>query len=240
MTVGSSFLAFFAGVLSILSPCVLPILPVVLGAAASEHRSGPIALACGLSTSFVVIGLFLATIGHAIGLNADHLRYVAAALIMVVGAILLLPSVQARLAFAAGPIGNWAGDTLSSARSGGIGGQFLVGVLLGAVWSPCVGPTLGAASLLAAQGHDLPQVAVTMLAFGAGAALPLLALGWLSRETMMRWRGLLLSAGHGMKAALGVLFVAVGALVLSGLDKLIESGLVEASPQWLTNLTTSF
>ena len=240
MTVSSSFLAFLAGVLSILSPCVLPILPVVLGAAASEHRSGPIALACGLSTSFVVIGLFLATIGHTIGLDADHLRYVAAALIMVVGAILLLPSVQARLAFAAGPIGNWADDTLSSARSGGIGGQFLVGVLLGAVWSPCVGPTLGAASLLAAQGRDLPRVAVTMLAFGAGAALPLLALGWLSRETMKRWRGRLLSAGHGMKAALGVLLVAVGALVLSGLDKLIESGLVEASPQWLTNLTTSF
>jgi cytochrome c-type biogenesis protein len=113
-------------------------------------------------------------------------------------------------------------------------------VLLGAVWSPCVGPTLGAASLLAAQGHDLPQVALTMFAFGIGAALPLLALGWLSRETMMLWRSRLLSAGSGMKGALGILLIAVGGLVVSGLDKVVESRLVEMSPQWLTDLTTRF
>jgi cytochrome c-type biogenesis protein len=70
--IGSPVLAFVAGVLSILSPCVLPILPVVLGAAASQHRLGPIALASGLSISFVGIGLFLATIGHAIGLDAER------------------------------------------------------------------------------------------------------------------------------------------------------------------------
>src|SRR5712692_3319215 len=79
MTIGSPLLALIAGVLSILSPCVLPILPVVLGAAASEHRYGPLALAAGLSLSFVVLGLFLATAGHSIGLDAERLRSVAAA-----------------------------------------------------------------------------------------------------------------------------------------------------------------
>jgi cytochrome c biogenesis protein CcdA len=64
MTAGAVPLAFVAGVLSILSPCVLPILPIVLGAAASEHRFGPAALAGGLSVSFVVIALFAATIGY--------------------------------------------------------------------------------------------------------------------------------------------------------------------------------
>ena len=82
-------------------------------------------------------------------------------------------------------------------NSGGLGGQFAVGLLLGAVWSPCVGPTLGAASLLAAQGRDLGQVALTMFVFGLGAALPLLALGLASREVMMRWRHRLAAAGHG-------------------------------------------
>lgn len=122
----------------------------------------------------------------------------------------------------------------------GLRGQFWIGVLLGAVWSPCVGPTLGAASLLAAQGKDLVQVAVTMLAFGIGAALPLLGLGWLSRETMVRWRGTLLSAGSGMKSVLGLLFVIIGLLVVSGADKMLEAVLVNASPAWLTSLTTSF
>ena len=96
MTIGSPLLALIAGILSILSPCVLPILPVVLGAAASEHRYGPLALAAGLSLSFVVLELFLATVGHLIGLDAERLRLVAAVLIITVGAVFLLPPLQAR------------------------------------------------------------------------------------------------------------------------------------------------
>jgi sulfite exporter TauE/SafE len=99
---------------------------------------------------------------------------------------------------------------------------------------------LGAASLLAAQGADLGQVALTMFAFGVGAALPLLGLGWLPRETMVRWRSQMLSAGSVLKGLLGLAFVAVGFVVVSGADKAIETWLVEASPQWLTDLTTRF
>lgn len=240
MTIGSPLLALIAGILSILSPCVLPILPVVLGAAASEHRYGPLALAAGLSLSFVVLGLFLATIGHSIGLDAERLRFVAAVLIMAVGTVLLLPPLQARLALASGPVGNWADSQFGRFQRNTVSGQFWIGALLGAVWSPCVGPTLGAASLLAAQGRDLPQVALTMFVFGVGAALPLLALGWVSRETIMQWRGRLLSTGSGMKFALGLLFVTIGVFIVTGLDKLIESELVEVSPAWLVDVTTRF
>ena len=240
MTIGSPLLALIAGVLSILSPCVLPILPVVLGAAASEHRYGPLALAAGLSLSFVVLGLFLATVGHSIGLDAERLRSVAAVLIMAVGVVLLLPPLQARLALASGPVGNWADSQFGRFQKNTFSGQFWIGALLGAVWSPCVGPTLGAASLLAARGRDLPQVALPMFAFGVGAALPLLALGWVSRETTMQWRSRLLSTGSGMMFALGLLFVTIGVFIVTGLDKLIESKLVEASPQWLVDLTTRF
>jgi len=108
------------------------------------------------------------------------------------------------------------------------------------VWSPCVGPTLGAASVLAAKGEDLAQVALTMLAFGIGAALPLMLLGLLSREAMMRWRGRLMETGKAGKTLLGVLLVAVGLLVATNLDKRIETVLVDASPAWLTELTTRF
>ncbi|HKD25674.1 MAG TPA: cytochrome c biogenesis CcdA family protein [Xanthobacteraceae bacterium] len=239
MTLGSLVLAFAAGMLTVLSPCVLPILPIVLGAAASERRWGPVALAMGLSISFVTIGLFVATIGFAVGLDADVFRYVAAVLMVAIGLVLTLPGLQAQLAVASGPVANWTDARLSGVR-GGTSGQFWVGVLLGAVWSPCVGPTLGAASLLAAQGRDLGQVGITMFAFGLGAALPLLALGLLSREAMVRWRHRLASANKGGRAGLGVFFVAIGALVLTGLDKSIETVLVEVSPQWLIDLTTRF
>ena len=237
---GTLGLAFLAGVLTILSPCVLPLVPLALGAAASEHRLGPAALAAGLTLSFVAIGLFVATIGFSIGLDADVFRAVAATLMIAVGAVLLLPAAQARFATAAGPVGNWAGERLDAVSRAGLGGQFVVGLLLGAVWSPCVGPTLGAASVLAAQGKDLGVVTATMVAFGVGAATPLLLLGVLSREALMRWRSRMMAGGRMAKMALGALFVVIGLAVLAGIDKKVEAGLVDASPAWLTSLTTRF
>jgi cytochrome c biogenesis protein CcdA len=233
-------LALLAGLLSTLSPCVLPLVPIVIGTALGEHRLGPVALAAGLALSFVVIGLLVATVGFTAGLDQEVFRSVAAVLLIVVGGVLLVPRLQQRLAAAAGPIGNWAQAQAGGFSTRGLGGQFAVGLLLGAVWSPCVGPTLGAASVLAARAENLTYVALTMLAFGIGAALPLLAIGMLSREALARWRNRLLAAGSGGKAVMGVVLVAVGALILTGLDKRVEAMLVEASPAWLTEFTTRF
>ena len=135
---------------------------------------------------------------------------------------------------------NWTDHRFGGFATTGLKGQFAVGLLLGAVWSPCVGPTLGAASVLAAQGKDLGQVATVMVAFGVGAALPLLLLGLVSREVMLRWRDKLLRAGQGGKAILGGLLLGIGFLILTGLDKTLEAFLVDVSPVWLTQLTTHF
>ncbi|MCJ2128271.1 cytochrome c biogenesis CcdA family protein [Methylobacterium sp. E-045] len=233
-------LAFLAGLLTILSPCVLPLLPIVLGAAASEHRFGPAALAGGLALSFVALGLFVATIGFGLGLDGDVFRPVAALLLVIVGAVLVLPALQTRLAAAAGPLSDRVERRFGGIATTGLAGQFTVGLLLGAVWSPCVGPTLGAASLLAAQGRDLAAVALTMLVFGLGAALPLLVLGLLSRQVLMAWRTRMMQAGKGLKAALGLVLVLTGLAILAGVDKRLETALVAASPDWLTALTTRF
>ncbi|AIQ92433.1 cytochrome c biogenesis CcdA family protein [Methylobacterium oryzae] len=231
-------LAFLAGILSVLSPCVLPLLPLVLGAAASEHRLGPAALAAGLALSFVAIGLFVATVGFAIGLDGDVFRTVAAIMLVLIGLVLMVPAAQTRLAVAAGPVSNWTEGRFGGFSTAGLLGQFGVGLLLGAVWSPCVGPTLGAASLLASQGRDLGTAALTMLLFGLGAALPLLLLGALSREVLMRWRDRMMGLGKGLKVALGAILVATGLMIATGYDKAAETILVNASPAWLTNLTT--
>lgn len=233
-------LAFLAGILSTLSPCVLPLLPLVLGAASSRHRYGPLALAGGLAVSFVIIGLFVATIGFSIGLDSDVFRIAAAVMMMLIGVVLIVPGFQARVALAGGPLANWTEQKFGGFSEDGLHGQFGVGLLLGAVWSPCVGPTLGAASLLAAKGENLPQVALTMLLFGLGAAAPLAILGFVSREAMGRMRARLMSAGKGAKTAFGLLFVLIGVAILTGYDKKIETILVDVSPQWLTDLTTRF
>jgi len=127
-----------------------------------------------------------------------------------VGVLLLVPRLQEQFAVAAGPVSQWGGGYLDNFAATGLAGQFGLGLLLGAVWSPCVGPTLGAASLLAAKGENLGQVAITMLAFGIGAALPLMLLGFLSREAMQRWKGRIMKAGRGGKTLLGVQLRAVG------------------------------
>jgi cytochrome c-type biogenesis protein len=237
LTVG---LAFLSGVLSTLSPCVLPLLPLVLGAAASEHRMGPVALAAGVGLSFAVLGLFVATVGFSIGLDNGAFRGVAAVLMIAIGLMLIVPKAQAGLTIAGGPIANWADRRLNSFPARSVAGQFGVGALLGAGWSPCVGPTLGAASILAARGTNLVQVTATMLVFGLGAASPLLAIGMLSREFLVRRREHLLTISKRLKAGLGTLLILIGISIVSGIDRSIEAGLLEVSPQWLTTLTTRF
>jgi cytochrome c biogenesis protein CcdA len=231
-------LAFAAGLLSILSPCVLPLVPIVLGAAVVAHPLG--ALAAGLAVSFTALGLLLALVGFGLGIDPGMFRLAAAVIMIGLGVILVVPSWQAQFAAAGGPVSSWADRHFGGFTSSGLAGQFVIGLLLGAVWSPCVGPTLGAASLLASQGHDLPQVTLTMAVFGVGAALPLILLGLLSRATLMRVRSSLMSAGKLGKGLLGAAFIVIGVAIVSGADKKIEAVLVDASPQWLTELTTSF
>lgn len=240
MGFGTLGLAGLAGILSTLSPCVLPLLPIVLGTAVSQHRLGPVALAAGLALSFVTVGMFVATIGFSIGLDAGVFRQAAAILLIVIGLLLAIPPLQARVAAAAGPVSNWAEQRFGGMSGTGLSGQFAVGLLLGIVWAPCVGPTLGAASVLAARGENLGQVALTMLVFGIGAALPLMILGLMSREALMRWRSRLMSAGGSAKTIMGLVLLGIGLLILSGLDKTFEAWLVAASPDWLTNLTTRY
>jgi cytochrome c-type biogenesis protein len=124
MGIGSVAGAFVAGVLTVLSPCVLPILPIVLGAAASERKYGPAALAAGLAVSFVAIGLFVATIGYSVGLTAELFRQIAAALMIVLGAVLLLPSLQARWRWPADR--SRTGPIAALARSSALGGCSLI------------------------------------------------------------------------------------------------------------------
>ncbi|MGO8657213.1 cytochrome c biogenesis protein CcdA, partial [Rhizobium ruizarguesonis] len=87
----------------------------------------------------------------------------AAVLLILVGAVLVVPRLQVGFATAAGPVSNWTQNRFGGLSTSGISGQFGVGLLLGAVWTPCVGPTLGAASIMAARGENLSMVALTML-----------------------------------------------------------------------------
>lgn len=238
--IGGIGFGFLAGILSTLSPCVLPLLPLVLGPAVAAHRLGVPALAAGLVTSFVAVGLFVATIGFSVGLDGGVFRSISAVLLGLLGGVMLSEALQQRFAMAAGGIGNVGNRLIERVSPSGLGGQFVLGLLLGAIWSPCVGPTLGAASVLAAQGRDLASVAIIMAAFAVGAAIPLLIVGSLSRQAYSRWRGHLMGTGKLGKIILGVGALAVAAMIVTGLDRTLEAALVAASPTWLVDITTRY
>jgi cytochrome c-type biogenesis protein len=211
----------------------------VLGSAAQAHPRGPLALAAGLVASFTLTGFLLATLGAAFGFDGDWVRLLGAGLLIAAGVALVVPAAQGLLTRAATPLADWANARKAGMERYGLAGQTAVGVLLGLIWSPCVGPTLGAATVLASQGENLTMVALTMAAFGLGIASVLLVLAFATRSLLGRWRGRLMSAGGTGKRVLGGLLMVVGVLIFTGGDKMIEGVLVAASPDWLVDLTTS-
>ncbi len=232
-------LAFAAGGLSTLSPCVLPLIPILLATAVAAHRLGPFALAAGLALSFTVVGVLIASVGVSLGIDQALLRDFAAVLLLVFGVVLLSENLQQRFAAAVSGVSGAGQNALARVTLDGLTGQFVVGLLLGLVWSPCVGPTLGAAITLASQGKDLAQVTLLMAVFGIGAALPLVILGVLSRQALGRVRGRLLAAGKTGKRVLGGVMLLLGLLIISGLDKRFEAWVLGVAPEWLVRLTTS-
>lgn len=233
-------LGYVAGLLSTLSPCVLPLLPILVASAVAEHRGGPLALAAGLTVSFVAFGLFFAAIGVSIGIDQGTPRKVAALLLLVFGAFLLSTRLQDRFEQATAGLGAAGSRLIDRIHPGSRSGQFLLGLCLGLVWTPCVGPTVGAATTLASQQAQLVQVALLMVLFGIGASTPLLVLGSLSRQAFQRLRGPLLRAGRTGKRVLGGIVMVLGLAILSGLDKSLEAWLVERSPTWLSELSSRY
>jgi len=233
-------LAFLAGALTTLNPCVLPMIPFVLATALREGRFGPVALMAGMSVTFTVFGTLVASIGPAIGLSSDHIR-VAGALIMVgIGAAMLLPAGQRAFATGFGPIADRASGALDRLAPSGLSGQFVTGLLLGAVWSPCAGPSLFAAIGLAAQSGSVIHAAVAMFVFSLGAASIMLALAYGTRELLAKHKSALMTfstSGAGKRVFAGI-FIVMGVMILSGIDKMIEAAIVRVMPDWLIEFTT--
>ncbi len=232
-------LGFAAGALTILSPCVLPLVPIVLGSAAQESRWGPLALAGGLVAGFTVVGFALATVGVAAGIDPEAVRWFGAAMLALFGLILLVLQGQMVLERAAAPAARWAGDRQAGLERHGLAGQAAIGALLGVVWSPCVGPTLGAATVLASQGESLGGVAVVMLAFGMGIAAVMLAIATMGRPLLMKLRGRMMRTGAGGRRVLGALLLGVAIMIGTGLDRALEAAIVTHSPDWLVSASTS-
>ena len=231
-------LAFAAGLLTILSPCILPLAPIAVAVAGAQDPRGPFALAAGLALTFALAGGVLAALGMEIG-ALTGLRIASGAIMMAMGLVLVLPNASHRLEASLvglGAASQRLGDRLPDR---GLAGHAAAGGVLALAWAPCAGPTLGAAFALAAGGRSLAAGMLTMLVFALGAAASLLAVGFGFARLAARTKAQTVAAGRGGRFALGISLAAIGALVFTGLDHAIEAAIVAAMPNWLASAAAS-
>ena len=229
--------AYLAGLLTLINPCVLPVLPIVLVSALNASRMGPVALAAGMSVSFVVFGVTVTAFGHLIGLDQDRLADIGAVMMIAFGIVLLVPAFSRRFEMATAGVAGGADARINDLDSGNLQGQFLGGLLLGAVWSPCIGPTLGGAIALASQSENLGYVTLIMSFFALGVSTIILVLGLGAREAMRKRANALQGLAARSKPILGITFLAVGAMLLLNVHHIIEAWAIEVLPYWLQDLS---
>lgn len=237
---GSVALAYIAGLVTILNPCVLPLMPILIASALGQSRWGPAALAAGLVLSFATFGLLIIAFGFSIGLEEGTVRTAAGILLVLAGATLLWPRAQMALGTALAPLANAANNRLGRISGQGAAGQFAIGLLLGAVWAPCVGPTLGVAIAAASTGDNLFSAFGIFLVFGVGVATSMLVFAYGSRKALAERRTVAMAIARFGKPAFGVALLVVGTLILTGGDRAIEAYVLDMTPDWLVRFTTRF
>ena len=233
-------LSLAAGSLTTLSPCVFPILPLVLGGAVQGNRLAPLAMGSGMAISFALIGLIIGALGPALGIDSDNVRIFGALLLIAFGLVMLVPVLNQRFTEWMLPIASSANAASSRFDGGSLGGAFLLGGVLGLVWSPCSGPLLASALTLVASEGGASRGALILGLFGIGAGIPLVAVAYASRSGFSRARGWVLERIDAIKKAFGVVILATGVAILTGGDKWVEARVVDLLPDAWISATTLF
>jgi cytochrome c-type biogenesis protein len=233
-------LAWLAGSLTTLNPCVFPLLPLVLGGAVQENRLAPVAMGAGMVSAFALLGLLVGVAGDALGLNPDHIRLAGAVLLIGFGLVMLTPWLNARFTALIAPLATGADSATRRFNPGSMAGAFAIGGLLGMVWSPCSGPMLASALTIVATEGGALRGTLVLGVFGLGAATVLVAAAYASRAGFGRVRGWVLTHMERVKRGFGTLVLLLGLAILMGGDKWLEAQLVRVLPQGWIDLTTRF
>ena len=204
-------IGFVAGIVTALSPCVLPVLPIVLAGGATGRR--PLAIVAGIVVSFTVFTLFAAWLLDLLGLPQDVLRNLAIALLLLVALSLFVPKVGELLAR---PL-----QVLTRRSSGDHGGGFLLGASLGLVFVPCAGPVLAAVTVIAAKREIGLDGLVLTLAYALGAALPMLAIAFAGQRAARAFR----ARAEGVRRVAGVLVGAAALAIALGVDQDLQTAI---------------
>ncbi len=220
--------AFVAGILTILSPCILPVVPLVVGTASSGGGRRLAGIVVGFAATFVAVTVVLASTLAAAGVTTGRLRLASALLLGLFGATIAIPRlrhwVEARLAVLANLGGRLAGRAVRPGFATGI----ILGASIGLIWAPCVGPIMAAVIAAAITSGPSSGAVTVAFAYAAGAAIPLAVIGYAGRRAVER-------LGEPRRRAratqvLGALTLGAAVLVATGLDVPVETAVANALP----------
>lgn len=240
MALAQPLLALAAGSLTTLSPCVFPLLPLVLGGALQANRFAPLALGAGMASSFALIGMALGALGPVLDLDSDAVRNFGALLLIALALVMLVPRWNERFTLWMAPLASGAGKASSRLSGRSLGSAFALGAVLGLVWSPCSGPLLAAAVTLVASEGGVARGGLILGLFGVGAATPLVVFAYASRAGFTRARGWVLAHAAGLRKGFALLLLALGLAILTGLDKRLEAVLTALLPEAWQRLTVLY
>ncbi len=230
--VGSPFLAFIAGFVTILSPCVLPLLPVILSTTVQEGRARPWGILVGFIGSFTLVTLFLAFAVQNLGISPNATRILSAVLLTGFGLVLAVPALKHRFEMVTASL---LPASVGGERSGFFGG-LAIGGGLGFAWTPCVGPIMASVITLALNQAVNGAAVTTTLAFALGTAVPMAAVMFGGRSLVRRF-AFVQANGQRIQQVFGVLLILVGIGIWTGVDRLIQVQLLEWFPNWESTLT---
>ncbi len=230
---------YLAGLLTLINPCVLPVLPIVLGSSLQASKYGPLAMATGMSLTFVVFGMFVAVVGQSIGLTTELLAQIGSVMMIAFGVILIVPQFAHRFELATAGAAAGADSRFDDLDRTGLRGQFIGGTLLGLIWSPCIGPTLGGAISLASQGQSLIWSFLIMVSFSLGVSSIIVALGYGTRKAIMGRQAQLRKFAQGVRPLMGAIFIAVGLMIYFNFNYVIEGWLLDVLPIWLQDFSVA-
>jgi cytochrome c-type biogenesis protein len=221
--------AILAGILTIGAPCILPLLPILLGSSIGQtSKTRPFFIVLGFVLTFSVVGLLLSYITTHLGLEPQTLRTVAIIMLGLFALFMIWPLPFEKLMLHLGGFINKANQVGNSSGKGNFGG-FVLGITLGIIWTPCAGPVLGSILTLIATSTDTARASILLIAYAIGAGIPMLIIAYGSQYISTKVR-LLAKYSRVIQQIFGVLILLLAIAMYFQYDLIIQQRLLDRFP----------
>jgi cytochrome c-type biogenesis protein len=229
---GMFLLALIAGAITVTSPCIIPILPIVLGSILKNHKWYPVYLVLGMATTFTVLGLLFGAFGNSLPIDRILLNRLAIWFMGLMGVALIIKPIGDRFSNLTSRLTSWLGSRGPKANQLAQPSEaFVLGSLLGIIWAPCAGPILGSILLLASSTGNILKAGMLLFVYSLGAGIPMLIIAY-GGKWALSGKQLMQRHAHKLKIAFGVILILTAILMGTGVLRKLESLVVPYVPIW--------